>query len=101
VLMVFESRMVRKILGPTMDEITGYWRRLLTKQLNDFCSSPNIIEVKSEMGWICVRHGAEVHTGIWWGGKGEGKRLLGRPRCRWEDNIRLDVLEIGRCRGMD
>jgi hypothetical protein len=45
VLRVFESRMVRKISGPTMDEITGYWRRLLTEQLNDFCSSPNIIEV--------------------------------------------------------
>jgi len=24
----------------------------------------------------------------------EGKRLLGRPRCRWEDNIRLDLREI-------
>jgi hypothetical protein len=27
--------------------------------------------------------------------KQEGKRPLGRPRCRWEDNIRMDVREIG------
>jgi hypothetical protein len=28
-------------------------------------------------------------------GKSEGKRPLGRPRCRWEDNIRMDVMKIG------
>jgi hypothetical protein len=29
-------------------------------------------------------------------GKPDGKRPLGRPRCRWEDNIKMDVREIGR-----
>jgi len=33
-------------------------------------------------------------------GKSEGKRLLGRPRRRWEDNIKMDLQEVG-CRGMD
>jgi hypothetical protein len=33
-------------------------------------------------------------------GKPEGKRLLGRPRCRWVDNIKMDVREI-QCVGMD
>jgi hypothetical protein len=33
-------------------------------------------------------------------GKPEGKRLLGRPRHRWEDNIGMDLLEVG-CGGMD
>jgi hypothetical protein len=33
-------------------------------------------------------------------GKPEGKRPLGRPRCRWEDNIKMDLQEVG-CRGMD
>jgi hypothetical protein len=33
-------------------------------------------------------------------GKLEGKRPLGRPRCRWEDNIRMDLQEVG-CGGMD
>jgi hypothetical protein len=28
-------------------------------------------------------------------GKHEGKRPLGRPRCRWEDGIRMDLMEIG------
>jgi len=33
-------------------------------------------------------------------GKSEGKRPLGRPRRRWEDNIKLHLQEVG-CRGMD
>ena len=33
-------------------------------------------------------------------GKPEGKRLLGRPRCRWEDNIKMDLQEV-ECGGMD
>ena len=32
--------------------------------------------------------------------KPEGKRPLGRPRCRWEDNIKMDLQEVG-CRGVD
>jgi hypothetical protein len=32
-------------------------------------------------------------------GKPEGKRPLGRPRCRWEDNIKMDVEEVGGGRG--
>jgi len=33
-------------------------------------------------------------------GKPEGKRRLGRPRHRWEDNIKMDLQEVG-CGGMD
>ena len=33
-------------------------------------------------------------------GKSEGKRPLGRPRLRWEDNIKMDLQEVG-CGGMD
>jgi hypothetical protein len=33
-------------------------------------------------------------------GKSEGKRPLGRPRHRWEDNIKMDLQEVA-CRGMD
>ena len=29
-------------------------------------------------------------------GKPEGKRQLARPRCRWEDNIKMDLQEVGR-----
>ena len=33
-------------------------------------------------------------------GKPEGERPLGRPRCRWEDNIKMNIQEVG-CGGMD
>jgi hypothetical protein len=33
-------------------------------------------------------------------GKPEGKRPLGRPRHRWEDNIKMNIQEVG-CEGMD
>ena len=33
-------------------------------------------------------------------GRSEGKRPLGRHRCRWEDNIKMDLQEVG-CRDMD
>jgi hypothetical protein len=32
-------------------------------------------------------------------GKPKGKRPLGRPRSRWEDNIKMDIQEVGRVRG--
>jgi hypothetical protein len=40
-----------------------------------------------------------MHTGGWFG-KPEGKRLLGRPRRRWENNNKMDLQEVG-CWGMD
>jgi hypothetical protein len=33
-----------------------------------------------------------VHTGFWWG---DLKKTLGRPRNRWEDNIKIDLQEVG------
>ena len=36
----------------------------------------------------------ELHT-MFWKGKPEGKRPLGRPRRRWEDNIKMDLQEVG------
>ena len=38
-------------------------------------------------------------TGFWWG-RSEGKRPLGRPRCRWEENIKMDLHKVG-CGGLD
>jgi hypothetical protein len=42
---VFENRVLRGIFGPKRDEITGEWRRLYNKELNDLYSSPTIIRV--------------------------------------------------------
>jgi hypothetical protein len=44
--------------------------------------------------WHALGRG-KMFTGFWLGGPPEGKRPLGRPRRRWEDNIKLDIREIG------
>ena len=42
---VFENRVLRRILGPKRDEVTGEWRKLHNKELNELYSSPNIVWV--------------------------------------------------------
>jgi hypothetical protein len=54
---------------------------------------------KNEMGGACGRMGEEREVHRVLEGKPEGKRLLGRPRRRWEDNIKMDVQEVGGGRG--
>ena len=44
-LRVFENRVLRRILGPRRDEVTGEWRRLHNEELNDLYCSPNIVRV--------------------------------------------------------
>jgi hypothetical protein len=65
-LRVFENRVLRRIFGQKRDEVTGGRRNL---------------------------HNEELHRLLV--GKPEGKRPLGRPRCRWIDNIQMDLLETG------
>ena len=53
------------------------------------------------MGGACSVYGGEERLiQGFGGGKPEGKRLLGRPRRRWEDNIKMDIQEVG-CGVMD
>ena len=51
--MVFENMVLRRIFGPRKDEVTGEWRKLHNKELNDLYFSPNIIRVikSRRMGW--------------------------------------------------
>jgi hypothetical protein len=96
---VFKNRVLRRIFGPKRDEATGEWRTLHNEELNDLYSLPNIIWViKSRtMRWAGhVAHvgGKEMHTGFWWGDLREGKPL-GRLRLRWEDNIKMELQEVG------
>ena len=96
---MFESIVLRRIFGPRRDEVTGEWRRLHNEELNDLYSSPNIVwAIKSRrMRWAghVARIGEERGAYRVFVGKPEGKRLLGRPRRRWVDNIRMDLQEVG------
>ena len=90
---------LRRIFGPRRDEVTGEWRRLHNEDLNDLYSSPNIVRVinSRRMRWAehVARMGEERGVYRFLVGKPEGKRPLGRPRCRWVDNIRADLQEVG------
>ena len=44
-LRVFENMVLRRIFGPSRDEVTGEWRRLHNEELNDLYCSPNIVRV--------------------------------------------------------
>jgi hypothetical protein len=50
---------------------------------------------KNEMGGACSTYGDGRGVYRVLVGKTEGKRTLGRPRRRWEDNIRMDIQEVG------
>ena len=103
-LRVCENMVLRRILGPTRDEVTGEWRRFHNLELNDLYSSPNIVRVikSRRMRWAgyVARMGEERVVYRVLVRKPEGGRSLGRPRRRWVDNIRMDLQEVG-CGYMD
>ena len=98
-LRVFENMVLRRIFGPSRDEVTREWRRLHNEELNDLYSSPNIVRVikSRRMRWAVhvARMGEEIGAYRVLVGKPEGKRPLGRPRRRCVDNIRMDLQEVG------
>jgi len=103
-LRVFENRVLRRIFGPKRDEVTGEWRKLHNEELNNLYSSPNIVLVIKSRRMRWAGHVARMGEGrgvyMVLVGKPEERRPLGRPRRRWEDNIRIDLPKVG-CGGVD
>jgi hypothetical protein len=94
-LKVFENRVLRRIFGPERDEVTGGWRILHNEEQHGLHSSHSIIRVIKArrmrlaghvalMGEVRGAYNILVR-------RPEGKRPLGRPRRRWEDNIKMDL----------
>jgi len=98
-LRVFENRVLKRIFGLKRSEVTVEWRKLHNEELDDLYFSPNIVRVIKSTRMRCVGHvarmgeGRGVHRVLV--GKIEGRRPLGRPRRRWEDNIKMDLQEVG------
>jgi hypothetical protein len=97
-LRVFQYRVLRKIFGPKREE-DGSWRKLHNDELHSLYFSPYIVRVfkSRRMRWA----GHVTRMGEGRGvyrvsvGRPEGKSLLVRPMRWWEDNIKMDLREIG------
>jgi hypothetical protein len=99
-LRLFDNRVLRRLFGSKRNEVTGEWRKLHKEEFNDLYSSTNIFRVikSRRMRWA-------GHVARMWDSSGvyrvlvekpEGKRPLGRPWSRGEDNIKMD-LQKARC----
>jgi hypothetical protein len=91
-LKVSENRVLR-IFGPEREE-DGSWRKLHKDELHGLYSSPNVVRVikSRRLRWAghvaCKGEGRRVYRLL------IGKRQLGRPRRRWEENIEMEFREI-------
>jgi hypothetical protein len=84
-LRVFENRVLRRIFGQKRDGVMGGWIKLHNEELHNLYSSSGIIRIMK----------SRRNTYSLLVGKPEGKRSLGRPRHRWIDNIKMNLLETG------
>jgi hypothetical protein len=97
-LRVSENRVLRRIFGPKREEY-GSWRKLHNDEIHGLYSSQNIVKVikSRKMRWAghvaLMREERGVYGVLI--GRPEGKRQLGRPRRKWEYNIKTDLREMG------
>jgi hypothetical protein len=97
-------RLLRRIFVSKRDEVTGEWSKLHNVELYDPYCSLNIVRVIKSRRMRWAGHVARMgERGVVYRvlvGKPEGKRRLGRPWRRWDDNIKMDLQEVG-CGSMD
>jgi hypothetical protein len=90
---------LKRIFGPKRFEVPGGRRKLLHEELHDLYTSPSIIRIIRSMRirWAghVTRMGEKRDACRLLVGKPRGKRPLGRPRRRWVDNMKIDLVEIG------
>jgi hypothetical protein len=91
--MTFERKIMRKIYGPTRRE-DGYWRIKTNQEINDVLNGQNIIGfIKQRLNWLghVERMAGDniVQRIKRW--KPMAKRLIGRPKTRWEDDVLKDI----------
>jgi hypothetical protein len=88
-----------RIFRPKRDEVTGVRRKIHNEEFHNLYSSPNIVRVikSRRMRWAGHKAWMGEVRGVYrvLVGKPEGKRHLGRPRRRWEDNIKMDLQKVG------
>ena len=98
----FENRMPRRIFGPKRDEVTVERRKVHNEELYGLHSSPHTIRLITSH-WVehVARMGERRCANMTVMGKPEGYKQLRRPWLRWEDNIKVDLQEVGWGRGME
>jgi hypothetical protein len=96
---VFEERVLKIVFGPKREEVTGDWRKLRNQELQGVCFSTNSLRVIKwkRMRWLShvarMREKRNIYRVLV--RKTEGKKTVGRPRRRWEHNIKVGLQDAG------
>jgi len=96
-LVIFERKIMRKILGPTRSD-DGYWRIKTNQEIGDILKGQNIIGFikKQRLNWLGHVERTTEDNNVkkikrW---KPMSKRLIGRPKLRWEDDVLEDIKSV-------
>jgi len=89
------ENMVLRLFGLKRDDLTGEWRRLYNEKLYDLYYLVDQIEKNMKGGAYVARMGDRRGAYMVLVGKTKGSRPHGRPMPRWEDNIQMNLQEVG------